>query len=321
MKSSFIKNNLDLSKNIEFFSYANNLLKKNLPVIFDECHINQILQLEDLSYSYKYKQIMCKSKLRTLAMPNNNLRLRQKWILENILEKISISDAAHGFCKTRSIKTNAEIHLNKKFMLNIDIKDFFNNIKKEQVKYIFINIGYHAEVSEIMANLCCNNDMLPQGASTSPYISNLIFKNIDERIISFCQKNNIIYSRYADDLTFSADYDFQYKSNCIIDLIFQGGFIINDKKTRYSLENQKKIVTGIIVTNQLRVPRKFRRKLTQEIYYCSKFGIHEHLTNTQSAKRTNFKEYLYGKAYYIKMIEPELGKEYLNKLENIDWGY
>lgn len=83
----------------------------------------------------------------------------------------------------------------------------------------------------------------------------------------------------------------------------------------------KKIVTGIIVTNQLRVPRKFRRKLTQEIYYCNKFGIHEHLINTQSAKRTNFKEYLYGKAYYIKMIEPELGKEYLNKLENIDWGY
>lgn len=106
----------------------------------------------------------------------------------------------------------------------------------------------------------------------------------------------------------------------IAEIIKKYGFSINNNKTRIFKENERKLITGLPVKEDgLKIPKKFKRRLKQEIYYCKKFGVSTHLENIASARSVNFKEYLYGKAYYIKMVEPQTGEYFLRQLDEIQW--
>ena len=301
-------------------SYAEKLLDKNLPVIFDVEHLNRILNLNGINiYAYKSFVVEGKSRSRTIEAPGRNLKKRQKWVLENILEKIPVSDNAHGFVKKRSIVSNAKCHVGQKYILNMDIKNFFPTITRDAVFKIFYNLGYTIPVSELLADICCAKGYLPQGAPTSPYIANVVCFDMDSEIQKLADANNAIYTRYADDITFSYNEEIPDIFSKINRILKKYGFSLNTMKTHLDSGNRRKLVTGLLVNEQIRVPKTFKRKLKQEIYYCKKFGVIAHLENSRAEKCVNYKEHLYGKAYYIKMVEPKIGEEFLNQLDGIRW--
>lgn len=302
-------------------SYADNLLEKSLPVIFDRRHVDQILKMSRLIFPYyNVFTVKGKNKDREITAPSLKLKMRQRWILDQILIKTPLSNCCHGFVQGRSIVTNAKKHIGNKQILLLDIKDFFPSIKQDNVKSIFLSLGYSKSAAFRLAEICCFEGVLPQGAPTSPCLANIRCKDLDDELFQIAKLYNVEYTRYADDMAFSADIDLFFLIEIVKKILSKYDFTINESKTRIYKDGSRKLITGILVKEDcLKLPKQYKRKLKQEIYYCKKYGVSTHLENTNSLSRVNFREYLYGKVYYLKMVEPELGKYYLEQLDSVSW--
>lgn len=188
------------------------------------------------------------------------MKERQRWILKNILSCVEIKDCVHGFVKGKSIVTNAKCHVAKKEILCLDISDFFPSTKLSKVIDVFKKLGYIDAVAEYLATLCTYNGELPQGAPTSPALSNIIFTTIDEQLMLFAKENDLTYTRYADDLTFSTNSnnieEFIDEIECIIN---EFGYTLNKNKTHIMKDNYRKMVTGLVVNETVKVPKKFKK--------------------------------------------------------------
>jgi len=208
---------------------------------------------------------------RQILCPSFTLKLVQRWILAEILEKINVSKEAmafrKGYCGT---KKNAEYHRFSIYVLQIDLDNFFTSIKSERVFYLFRNMGYNFTISNILTNLCTYNGYLPQGAVCSPYLSNLICYKLDRRIEGLCSKRDVLYSRYADDLTFSCDNKLILSSkikNVVQDIVEDEGFKINSRKTKLSSPSSRKRITGIIVNgSKLKASKELKKKVRAMIH-------------------------------------------------------
>src|SRR5690625_3882311 len=195
--------------------YAERLKENKVPIIFDFNHLiliignqNKMISLTIYNSSIYYTRMEIRKKsngLRIINIPNQWLKNVQKWILKDILYSINISDRAKGFRKGNSISDNANPHTNRKCVINIDISDFFTSIQSMQVYKVFRYLGYTKQVSSHLTSLCTVNGYLPQGAPTSPYLSNVICKRLDKRLSRLLEGLGYNYSRYADDMTFSGD--------------------------------------------------------------------------------------------------------------------
>ena len=264
-----------------------------VPVINSFEHLCEQLSItEQLLYYLTYKKEYCyfqkvipkKDKTeRILNVPNLSLKVVQKWILKEILEKIFVSEQAMAFVPNKNgLRENAERHKKNIFLLEMDITNFFGTITEQQVYTLFCNIGYNSKVAGILANLCTYNNYLPQGAVTSPYIANLVCYHMDARINGYCSRKDIVYTRYADDLTFSSDNRMLLNKieKFIKYIVTDEGFTINDKKTRYLSNDVKKTVTGITINDDsIHVDKKFKRDLRAQIY-CS-IKLKDYQNNSQ----------------------------------------
>ena len=221
-------------------------------------------------YCYFEKEIPKKDGTkRTIYAPCLSLKVVQKWILKEILEKINVSEQSMAFVpKINGLKANAEYHRKNIFLLEMDITNFFGSIPEKKVFSLFCNIGYNADVSAVLTNLCTYEGVLPQGAVTSPYIANLVCYHLDARLNGYCSRRDVVYTRYADDLSFSSNIRTQLNSiesfiKCIIN---DEGFEINEKKTRYLSNDVKKTITGITINNEeIHVDKNMKRVLRSMI--------------------------------------------------------
>jgi hypothetical protein len=272
---------------------------------------------------------------RTICAPTKQLRWVQRQILEKILDKVPAHDAAHGFVRGRSTVTNAGLHRGAAIILKFDLTDFFPTIHYYRVLGLFASLGYNVgnarfgtddaskQVAPTLARLCCytpaphewGNAVLPQGAPTSPAISNLVCRRLDARLDGLAQRNGGTYTRYADDLTFSFPKDgvalgrFRW---WVDQVCHQEGFFINQKKFRVIRGSQRQVVTGIVVNDELRVPRDERRRFRAMLHNCRLQGM-----ESQARGRPRFGEYLRGFASYVHMIHPEEGDELLRQVEEL----
>lgn len=234
---------------------------------------------------------------RKIEAPNNSLKFVQRKLSRLLLDRLEVvnfennihNNVSHGFYKKRSIKSNAQPHRNKKFLLNVDLEDFFGTIHFGRVQGYFKNNKYFKlpEVATIIAQLCCYHGRLPQGAPTSPVISNLICQILDFRIIDLCRKYKLTYTRYADDLTFSTnDLNFYNTYNDFLEdlgkLIVRSGFKINSEKTFFQVNNNRQIVTGLTVNKKINVKKDYyknTRSMANNLYKNGSFTIDGKLGN------------------------------------------
>lgn len=256
--------------------------------------------------NYKvYKIKKHNGKYRTIYSPSPLLKKIQRNILKNILNERKISKYAKAYHKNISLKDNASPHINKKIILKLDIIDFFENIEYPLIyEKSFNEVFFPKSIGHLLTYLCTYESRLPQGAPTSSYISNLVMKDFDEEIGKWCENNNISYTRYSDDMTFSGDFNPSTIIKKVRKELYKYNLKINNKKIHVITNSQQQNVTGIIVNNKLQVSSKYRNKIRQEIYYIKKYGIKEHL------KKINFQESiskylnsLYGRINYVLSID------------------
>lgn len=302
--------------------YAQTLLDRGLPVLFDEAHVRRVLQLKSIRprfYHTFYVQGRG-GKVREICAPGRPLKLRQRWVLDEILSRIPVSDAAHGFVRGRSIVTNATVHLGQESLLCLDIHDFFPSISQDRVLSVFRELGYAPGAARALAELCCFRGALPQGAPTSPALANAVCRPMDGVLEHRFQAMGLRYTRYADDITLSGSGDLSPFLPEAVRILAGYGFQVNQAKTRLLTGSQRKLVTGLLLQeDRVRVPKAFKRGLRQEIHYCSRFGVLAHLENCGAEKFVHYREHLYGKAYFIHMVEPEEGDRFLRQLDQLDW--
>ncbi|MEC6748610.1 retron Ec67 family RNA-directed DNA polymerase/endonuclease [Marinilactibacillus sp. XAAS-LB27] len=231
--------------------------------------------------------------VRVINAPNEELKYIQKklaallWTAQKEIWKVNEvkPNISHAFQKEQSIITNAKIHRNKKYVLNVDLEDFFNSFHFGRVKGFFEKnreFKVPEEVALIIAQLTCYQGTLPQGSPSSPIITNLICKILDFRILKLSKKYKLDYTRYADDLTFSTNDKpfYNQRENFLLELekeIKRAGFSMNEKKTRFQFNTSRQEVTGLVVNKKLNVPKEYyknTRAMAHSFYKHGQFFVH-----------------------------------------------
>lgn len=267
-----------------------------------ECSNNT--QSQYRSYCVKKKG----NRYRVINVPRGELKGHQRFILQNYLEKLPVNEAAYAYRKGRRTKDPAIVHYiaGKEYLLKLDIKDFFGSIKARDVYNVFKEAFPESEEELIvfLTNVCCFNGRLPQGAPSSPALSNIVMKAFDDEITAFAKGDNIIYTRYSDDMAFSFNKkDLQEKiKKYVEDELQKYGFKLNFKKTRLCRRSgQRFSVLGIVANEKLRAPVEYRKKIRQEVYYIKKFGIKNHI----AIAKTEINGTDYGLRLYEEPLVPE----------------
>lgn len=281
---------------------------------------------------HRYKQFKIKKKsggFRLITAPRNqSFMLLLRYVNEIFKAIYTPSDYAMGFTEGRSVVTNADIHKGHNYVFNIDLKDFFPSIHQARVwKRLQLKpMLFKQPIANILAGLCSMKQkmddgsvryVLPQGASTSPIVTNMICDNLDRRLAGLAKRFGVVYSRYADDITFSSMHnvyqvsgEFRKELKRIIE---DQGFTINEAKTRLQKLGSRQEVTGIIVSDKLNVPQKYVRDIRNILYIWRKYGYvtasNNFFPNYKRAKAhvkkccPDMVNVLDGKLMYLKMVK------------------
>jgi RNA-directed DNA polymerase len=270
---------------------------------------------------------------RTISSPIKGLKLIQRKLAQVLQSVYSYGDdTVHGYVHNRSIVTNARAHARQKYLLNVDIKNFFPSINFGRVRGLFIHrYGIKLNVATVLAQVCCFENKLPQGAPTSPVVSNMICSKMDKELARFARKHGCEYTRYADDLTFStSEYYFPVqlarkikKSDSPVqvklgeelqDIIADNGFEINRAKTRLQEGNERQVVTGLVVNRFPNVRREYVRQIRAMLNAWSKYGLkaaelefHRRYNKKHRApykeQKPSYKNVVRGKIAFLGMVK------------------
>ena len=251
---------------------------------------------------------------RNILSPYSDLKRIQFNILNDLLYDKRPSKYAKAYIKDVSLIDNVKIHRGYKYILKLDISSFFENISYVDVFNVYKEYGFSDSLCSVLAHLTTYNEYLPQGAPTSPYLSNLVMREFDYIIGEWCDKDNINYTRYSDDMTFSMN---EYNKDLIrfvrVNLYKYGLELNNDKICLINNSSQQKI-TGIVVNDKIQVDSKYRKNIRQEIYYINKYGIDDHIKKINVDKKDKYLRSLYGRIQFVLCIDSN-NKEFIKYKE------
>ena len=279
---------------------------------------------------------------RQIDAPNPNIKILQQK-LNTVLQTVyRVKPSAHGFAPGKSVKTNAEQHTQKRWVFNIDLENFFHSIHFGRVRGMFMGKPYNlpTDVSTVLAHMCCYQERLPQGAPTSPIISNMICAQMDSQLQQLAQSNRSTYTRYADDITFSVTSRRFPPALAYIDslnqvhvggnlqqIIVGNGFAINENKIWLRGRHQRQEVTGVTVNDHTNLPRRFTNQIRAMLHAWEKYGLdaaqdtwetknaHKHRAPWKGFPR--FEQVVKGKIEYLGMIKGQDSMAYLKFLDKI----
>jgi RNA-directed DNA polymerase len=226
--------------------------------------------------------------VRNISAPTKTLKRIQNILNYKLNALYDPNSVAHGFIKkfetskgllsSPNIITNAKMHVKKRLVFNLDLEDFFPSITSNRVYGLFKN-QYHLDtkIAVILTQICCFNNQIPQGAPTSPIITNMICSRLDRKLKLLSGRNFITYSRYADDLTFSTtkkSFPRDFESD-VLKTITDEGFNVNKKKRRLQIKETHQSVTGLTVNKKVNIQRKFIRNIRAMLNSWNKKGLSE----------------------------------------------
>lgn len=259
----------------------------NLLEIDEKTLIYYLYIINDTEKYHKFEIKKKNGSKRTIHAPCKSLKLIQgklNYILQLMYKDYS-KPSAHGFINDKSIKSNAVVHIKNQYLINVDLKDFFPTINFGRVRGLFLKLfGFPEEVATILAQICCFENVLPQGAPTSPILSNFICRNLDKNLGKFSKSLNGYYTRYADDITLSSNspkfhsYFFPDGNVELLDvenIIVKNGFEINRMKITYSNKYKRQEVTGLIINEKLNVRREYIKIIRALLYRIGKYGVYK----------------------------------------------
>lgn len=268
---------------------------------------------------------------RLINAPDKRLKALQRKLADYLSEVYPKHLAAYGFVEGKNTYLNASVHLKRRRVVSIDIKDFFPSIHFGRVKGMFQSrpFSFDERLARELANLCCYEQRLPQGAPTSPVISNFICWKLDNQLYRYAKRHRCVYSRYADDITFSTNLkelpegigQIDEKgslilSEAVLRIIEENKFQVNPAKIRYAHRNNRQEVTGIIVNSGCQnVRRTYVRRIRAMLHACEKYGVDaaasEHFSKYEGKIAPNnsskaFMNKLVGMVGYVRYIKREI---------------
>jgi retron-type reverse transcriptase len=325
----------------------------NLPVLTDAVSVAQAMQVSvgqlrflafsrQVSRTTHYQRFYVPKKTggeRLISAPMPRLKAAQTWILTNILDRVPPHEAVHGFLPGRSIVTNATPHVGAGVVINLDLKDFFPSITYRRVKGVFRALGYSESVATILSLLCTEPQVdraeldgetwyvstgerhLPQGSPASPAITNILCATLDRRLQGLGRKLGFAYTRYADDLTFSASGEVTKNintlKNAVKAIIESEDLTPHPDKTRIMREGSRKEVTGVVVNDKPGVDRKTLRRFRALLHQIE-------LQGPQGKKWAHSPDLLAaieGYANFVLMVDAEKGKKLKEQVKAIAQKY
>lgn len=330
-------------------SDAGRLSSRNLPLIHDAAELAGALgitvgELRFLAFSRRtsrvthYKRFAIPKKtggLRNISAPMPRLKRAQEWILAHVLDKVELHRAAHGFRRGRSIVTNAQPHVGADVVVNADIEGFFPTITYKRVKGVFRNLGYSEAVATILALLCSEPEtqelqidnqtyhvattarFLPQGAPSSPALTNIICRGLDARLTYNAEQLGFTYTRYADDMTFSGSGDARQNIGRLLRrmrFVVEGeGFALHPDKTRVQRKGSRQEVTGLVVNERVGVSRELLRRFRATLFQIERDGpAGKHWGNSGDVLSS-----IEGFANFVAMVDREKGSELQQRVKAI----
>jgi len=282
---------------MNFLEYRNKLHFPSIIGIPDKDLIQVINNIDNLYNEWsKPKKDKETGKIKTYKNGTNKkrtyreslyiLKIIQKRIKDRILSKIELPENVQGGRKKHSNITNAKKHQGKKYILTTDLQDFFPSIKAKKIFETFCELGFNKQFAFYVTRFTTWKGELPQGTPTSTHIANIIFLKTDFKLIEFCKANEITYTRFVDDLTFSSQKDFQNLIKQILEIIKENGLKINWRKTFYK-GNQ--IITGIRVFNhKIDAPKEILEKVKEEAKHPN--GVKPYTNYRNNIIKTNCKK-------------------------------
>lgn len=287
---------------------------------------------------------------RWISIPVPPLMAVQQWIGQNILNNVAPHPAAFAYVPKRRLLDHAQRHCGATWLVKVDVKDFFSNISERQVFQVFLNLGYPKLLSFEMARLCTRvtpkrlgakwtNALgehtitdydckfvgsLPQGAPTSPALSNLVCVDLDRDLSALAISKSATYSRYADDLCFSLtagsrEDAFRLKQE-VSKVLWKHGFSENPKKTRVVPPGARKVLTGLNVNADVpTVPREVRDLVRMHLHYAKKNGIPAHCKERGFRSVVGFKNHLLGLIGYVASVDKKYGAAFYAKFNELPW--
>ncbi len=336
-----------LKTKMDFLNLLNELKREDLG---NDCHrftMNQINFYCNPNRNprkrYKDFTIPKKSgKPRTISTPRGSLKMILTYLNVIFQTMYEPTDAAMGFVPGRSIADNAAVHIGRNYVFNTDLEDFFPSVHQARVWTMLQQkpFSLNKELASVIAGLCCMQDpkgtldkkgkvigVLPQGSPCSPILTNMVCRNLDRKLLGLAKRFNLSYTRYADDITFSSDYNvFNEGSEFMKEfskIVAEQEFRINDKKTRLQKSGQRQEVTGLIVNKKVNIPKEYYRDLRSLLYIWKRYGqeqayakfiIRYRASKTYRPKKNsmpNMAVVIRGKLLYMKMVMGETSSTYL----------
>ena len=307
-----------------------NLARYGLPEISGRAQLATLLGVDSADFArlmrpgegpgapyVEFEVAKARGGVRRIAAPRAELKRVQRVILAEILARVPVHDACHGFVAGRSVVSNARPHIGAAVVVKLDLADFFPTVHYRRVAGLFRHLGYGDAVADTLAGLTTHRPtladggvgwpgVLPQGAPTSPAIANLVCRRMDARLAGLAGRVEARYTRYADDMTFSFASAPTIPLGRLLwwveQICGQEGFVEKLAKRRILRPSNQQRVTGIVVNSGLFVPRAARRRFRAILANCRKHGV-----ASQARDRADFPAYLRGFAAYVSMVQPELG--------------
>ena len=296
---------------------------------------------------YRYR-ILAKQggDIRLIEAPKARLKNMQRQILAEILEKIPVHPAVHGFRRGRSIKSFAAPHVGQRVVVRMDLRDFFPSISAPRVQAMFRTAGYPEPVANLLGGLCTNAvprsfwidkgreldplrladarhqyawPHLPQGAPTSPALANICVYRVDCRLCGLAEASGAVYTRYADDLAFSGGQEFERCSERFAvhaaAILLEEGFTVHHRKTRVMRRGVRQYLAGVVTNQHLNVIRSDYDLLKATLTNCVRHG--PELQNRE--EQADFRAHLKGRVSFVEMVNQKRGAKLRQLLDRIAW--
>lgn len=302
-------------------------------------------------FFYLKKRIPGRTRVRMISVPNSTLKELQRWIVNNILRYTRAHPASYAFHPNSRPLEAAEEHCGCTWLLKIDLENFFHSISEGRIAEVFSQLGFSRLLSFELARIvtvavnhgdartdhaerwsaipyyqCAHEGMLPQGAPTSPMLSNLVMLRTDEILARLAKREGMKYTRYADDLAFSCGPDknlehirrFQRKVSSVLN---RAGFRLNHRKTTIRGPGSRRIVLGMLVDgNEPRLAREFKDMIRFHLHYLTHadFGPSLHAAARKTSVSGIF-HHVRGLIAWAEIVEPDFGSAALKKFETVKW--
>lgn len=301
-------------------SYSQAMVARRLPVVFNSAHLARKMRASHgllcrmafnaRDFYSRFEIPKSNGSPRAIAAPHPSLQRAQNWILAKILSKVSPHRYATAFRPGLSILDNARPHAGRPVVVRLDLKDFFPSINFQDVRHVFEKMGYPYRVAAFLANLCTLDGHLPQGAPTSPAISNLVALSMDKRFAGLRHKLKFRYSRYADDLAFSSqDLRLPQLIPFFKQIIREEGYVVNEDKVRIMRQGHRQSLTGLVLNVKPNLPRQRARLLRAMAHRMATHGASSVALPRGTRSGTDPEYSLRGHLSFYKMVAPPKGAQ------------